>query len=325
MNPGSAAPCVQVVDDDEVFRDALVYALQSRGLQTRCHASGEAFLADWTWGMQGVAVLDIQFKPPCRLQGDDVFARLLALRCPMPILFMTGPFENDVLMCERLVSLRGDVRYLPKRVPLEARALALANLLARAPARLAKAQSDRDILQVVLDVLPPTEREVMSLVLQGMQTKEIVRELGGKVRVRGIQRASGLEKVPQAQGSWELLAHLVSPLMERMGASDLVHLAVIELGRRLCLLDAAQVETLCLALPGDRRPAALNRRLDQELPPVLSLLQAGDETHVRKWLRWARQEMLRSTLQQLPGDTMRPVREWLGRPASAETDAAPPA
>ncbi len=120
-------PCVHVVDDDDLFRDALAYELQSRGMPTRGHVSGEAFLAEWTWGLQGVAVLDIQFNPPCRLQGEDVFERLLALRCPMPILFMTGPFENDVLLCEQLVSQRGDVRYLPKRVAREARALAIAN------------------------------------------------------------------------------------------------------------------------------------------------------------------------------------------------------
>lgn len=309
-----AQPCVHLVDDDESFRETLAYGLQSRGWMTRCFASGEEFLAAWTWGMQGVLVLDLQFKPVGSLQGDQVFQRLLQLRCPMPILFLTGPFENDVLKCEQLVSQRGDVRYLPKRVEPEARSLAIASSLARAPTRLARASNDRRLLQVVLDDLSGAEREVMSEVLLGKTSKEIARYLGKDHGVVDLQRASGLGKVADANGSWELLAHLMSPLMSRLGAHSLPHLAAIELGWRLRLLTRPQIATLMKALSCPRWPVELAKELRQDLPPILTLLQAPHIKRVRAWLRWAHKEPWATIEPLLPGDELAPLREWLKGP-----------
>ena len=40
-----AGPCVHLVDDEQSVRDALVFLLQSHGLDVRAYASGPEFLA----------------------------------------------------------------------------------------------------------------------------------------------------------------------------------------------------------------------------------------------------------------------------------------
>jgi len=76
-----------LVDDDEAIRDALTWLLISRGVQSQCWDSAEAFLADYRAEMSGCLILDMRMVG---MTGLELFDRLLEQGCAMPVIFLTG-------------------------------------------------------------------------------------------------------------------------------------------------------------------------------------------------------------------------------------------
>ena len=307
MSDASQSPLVHVIDDHEVFRRSMIYMLTADDIPVRGYATGEEFLSAWRWGCRGVITLDINIDLPGAMRGPQIFDRLLALRCPMPIIFLTGPHGDDTQLCKQLVVQRELVEYFPKKTPPEELRAAISNYSGHEPALFERADSERRLLQWVLAELTRAVRLAMAGALAGQEAREQARDLHLAPGVIEIQRSTGMASAPIEPRSWPVLAGTLSPLMERMDADDLVDLASAELCCRLRLLSAAQQDALAAEMSG-RRLSADSRNL---LSEALVLMQTSRVAEVRKWLKSAGQEQLDATLARLPEPEFARIRSWL--------------
>ena len=76
-----------LVDDAAAIRDAIVWLLRSRGIQSSTWESAESFLADYNAEMSGCLILDIRMVG---MTGIELYEQLRTQRCAMPIIFLTG-------------------------------------------------------------------------------------------------------------------------------------------------------------------------------------------------------------------------------------------
>jgi len=183
--PGAA---VHVVDDDEAIRDALAWLLKSRGLVARTWGSAEAFLDGYSEAMRGCILLDVRMDG---MSGVELFERLLAAGCRLPIIFLTGhgdvplavtalkagafdfvekPFNDNDLVDRVLAAIAHDETGSRARESEAGVAERLANLTAR-------------------------ERQVMERILAGDFNKNIADALGIAVRTVEVHRARVFEKM----------------------------------------------------------------------------------------------------------------------------------
>lgn len=186
----SMQAAIHIVDDDADFRDALVWLFDSRGHQVQAWASGERFLAaarehTSRWS-PAVVLLDIRMEP---VSGLATFEELCALRCPWPVLFLTG--HGDVGMAVAAVK-SGAWDFLEK--PFQD------NLLVdKVEAALRAVQSDdmqlAQRLREALASLSAREREVLDELLQGHYNKNIADHLGITPRTVEFHRANIFEKM----------------------------------------------------------------------------------------------------------------------------------
>jgi FixJ family two-component response regulator len=300
-SPSPEPSLVHVIDDYDEFRDSLLYTLRADGFEACGHASGEAFLATPLWPKRGVVTLDIDFDlaPPGAMSGLQLFNRLLAQRCPMPVVFLTGPHGGDVRMAVQQVTRRPDVDFFSKQAPLDELKATVRSFMAREPALRQAAEQERRLLQIVLDGLTPAEREVISRVLRGQTNYGIARELNKEEGVVELQRASALKKLLGDSRSPQLLVETLRPLLDHHGAESLTALAEHELLYRLGLLDPLARDVLMAAVDGrsDTQIARAHGWFDEadrerryrtvvqgHLDRALALVQADAVRQVRKWL-----------------------------------------
>jgi len=179
---------VFIVDDDEAIRDSLRWMLKSRGVASRSWDSAEAFLEAYDGAMQGCLVLDIRMEG---MSGLELFDRLRALECPLPVIFLTG--HADVPMAVAALK-KGAHDFVEK--PFNDN-----DLVDKIAAALAKAAILRDRSAAVqslthrLATLSQREREVMDLILAGKANKVIADDLRIAMRTVEVHRARVLEKM----------------------------------------------------------------------------------------------------------------------------------
>jgi two-component system response regulator DctR len=193
---------VHLVDDDEDFRDALAWLLDSRGVHTTPWPDGQAFLhgvAPWRdrWP-SAVVLLDIRMEP---LSGLSVFEQLRAWQCPWPVLFLTG--HGNIDMAVQAVK-RGAWDFLEK--PFQDNALVDKVEAALRATRSAEHQQAQALRQA-LHSLSGREREVLAELLKGRYNKNIAERLGITERTVEFHRANILQKM--GVGSAVELAHLL--------------------------------------------------------------------------------------------------------------------
>ena len=194
---------VYIVDDDEAIRDSLDWLLQSRGLGSRTFASAEAFLAAWSPSLSGCILLDIRMEG---MGGIELFDRLLAKACQLPVIFLTG--HGDVPMAVSTLK-NGAYDFVEKPCndnELVDRVIEALKLDAQKRVTAASVES----IQSRLKRLTARERQVMELVLAGKLNKLIADELQVSMRTVEVYRASLFEKmgVRTAVDLSRLCAHL---------------------------------------------------------------------------------------------------------------------
>lgn len=182
---------VLVVDDDVYMRMALQRLFSANGYAVEVYESGTEFLERADLERPGCLVLDLSMGDT---SGLEVQKALNARQCPLPVIFLTGtaavhhavdamqagatdflekPFENADLL---------------RRVDL-----ALTRDLAERQAR-----CGRERIRERLARLTPRERQVLGLIVKGLTSKEIARELGTSHRTVELQRARIMEKTGAA-------------------------------------------------------------------------------------------------------------------------------
>lgn len=180
--------CVFIVDDDAAVRDSLGLLLGLNGFHTRSFASADDFLLVCESGWSGCLLLDI------RMPGTDGLALQTILRereIGLPIIFMTA--YGDVATV-RTALKSGAVDYLEKPVDPDAMLATVRTAFNVDNAQRQKtARADQS--EQRLRALTPREREVLDLVVQGQQYRQIAAALGISPRTVEVHRARLMEKL----------------------------------------------------------------------------------------------------------------------------------
>ncbi|HEY4541786.1 MAG TPA: response regulator [Noviherbaspirillum sp.] len=188
----NAEQLVFVVDDDEAVRDALKMLLVAAGLKVETHVSAASFIKHYRAGQPGCLVLDIRMPGMSGLAlQEDLERRKVAI----PVVFLTG--HADVPMAVRAMKL-GAFDFIEKPIDSQRLVLAVMHALrsdaeqrARKPYRVG---ADGNAPGKI-EALSGREREVLELVLQGRQTREIAAELSISIKTVEFHRARIREKL----------------------------------------------------------------------------------------------------------------------------------
>lgn len=190
--------CVHVVDDEAKIRDSLAVLLSTAGIRSRAYASAEEYLASAPLSEAACVILDNQLPG---LSGMDLLKHLANTASNAAVIIITGYADVPTAVSAMKV---GAFHFVQK--PLDAEAL-----LITVEEALARADKDRDLQAEIQEfrercaLLTQREREVMTLLVEGMSTKLIAHHLGISARTAEHHRAAVMEKM-QAR----TISHLVA-------------------------------------------------------------------------------------------------------------------
>jgi len=196
---------VHIVDDDASFRasagrllrassyEVVMYESASQLLERIPHDSGPACI-----------LLDVEMPG---LSGPELQSRLVAGKCALPIVFLTG--HADIPTTVQAIK-SGAEDFLTKPVPMHKLIDAIERAVVRAGARRER-YDQLSAMRGLIDTLTPRERQVFERVVRGAMNKQIARELGTTERTIKAHRQKVMEKV-----GVQSLAELVM-IAERVG------------------------------------------------------------------------------------------------------------
>jgi len=179
---------VHVVDDDEAFRDSLVWLIEAADHRVRAHASAEDFLAACRPDMAGCLIVDVRMPG---LSGLELNDRLHEMGIDLPTIVVTG--HGDVPMAVEAFR-KGAVDFVEK--PLDD-----AYVLSRIDLCLARDRERRRLegrnrtLEARLATLSAREREVMDCVVAGKLNKQIADILDISIKTVEVHRSRVMEKM----------------------------------------------------------------------------------------------------------------------------------
>jgi two-component system, LuxR family, response regulator FixJ len=183
-----AAQVVHVVDDDESARESLAFLLESADFEVVAYASAPAFLDALPAARPGVIITDVRMP---EMTGQELVARLSALKVRMPIVMITG--HGDIPMAVEAMR-SGVVDFLEKPFSdsrmLDALQRAFASVEAPAPV-----SDDQAAVRKRIETLSERERQVLEGVVAGHANKVIARDLGISPRTVEIYRAKLMTKM----------------------------------------------------------------------------------------------------------------------------------
>lgn len=185
-----------IVDDDLAVRDALQWLLRSRSVPSKTWESAERFLAVASRDLNGCLLLDVRMPG---MSGIELFDRLRALQCRLPVIFLTG--HGDVPMAVQALK-DGAFDFIEK--PYDDNAL-VDKVLAAIEHDAKRSVRDGAILMLrqKLALLTQREHEVMQRILAGKLNKVIADELDIAMRTVEVHRSHIFEKM-QVRSAVEL-------------------------------------------------------------------------------------------------------------------------
>ena len=188
MRPSEAEPSIVVIDDDEEIREGLQGLLGSVGLHVELFASVQEFLGSARPDRPGCLVLDIRLPGRSGLDFHDDLARA---NVGIPVIFISG--HADVPMSVRAMKA-GAVEFLTKPVRHQDLLDAIQRALDQDRIR---REDEKAIagLRAGLDTLTLREREVMELVVAGLQNKQIAHEIGAMEATVKAHRGQVMRKM----------------------------------------------------------------------------------------------------------------------------------
>lgn len=187
MRESTPTPCVDIIDDDSVCREALCDLLRVCGVSARAHASASEYLAALPEG-PGCLLLDVHMP---QLSGLDLQSELNARGLAKPIVFLTG--AGDIPMT--VLALRaGAEDFLTKPVDRGVLLAAIERAFARDAAQREKAAA-RESLRQRFARLTPRETQVCQHLVTGSLNKQIAYALGTTERTIKAHRLQIMTKL----------------------------------------------------------------------------------------------------------------------------------
>ena len=189
--PERGALTVYIVDDDASIRDSLGLLLGLRGYRSAHFASAEDFLAAWSEGWTGCVVADL------RMPGMDGLALQEELRrrgSALPFVIITA--HGDV-SAARAAFKADAVDFIEKPFDEAGPIAAIESAFRREASRLER-ESAGSARSRALDRLTPREREVASLLSEGLHNRAVAERLGISARTVEVHKARIMEKLGAA-------------------------------------------------------------------------------------------------------------------------------
>jgi two-component system response regulator FixJ len=182
---------VFIVDDDAAIRDALSQLLGTANLQVESYPDGLAFLAAYQAERSGCLLLDMAMP---EMTGMELQAALRARGLRIPVVFLTG--HGDIPMAVRSLQA-GAIDFLEKPVD----ETLLLERVHRALRLDEEWRQENKRGQAILQRharLSAREREVMTLAVSGLTSKEIAQKLGISPRTIEVHRTHVMHKMGAA-------------------------------------------------------------------------------------------------------------------------------
>ena len=179
---------VYVVDDDEAVRDSVQWLLEGKGYRVRCFDSAESFLSRYDAREVACLLVDIRMGG---MTGLELQARLIEIRSPLPIVFITG--HGDVPMAVDTMK-KGAMDFIQKPFKEADLVRLVEQMLDHAKDSFADSQlaANRDSL---LSKLTMRESQVLERIVAGRLNKQIADDLGISIKTVEAHRANILEKL----------------------------------------------------------------------------------------------------------------------------------
>lgn len=182
------APTVFVVDDDASIRDALSLLISLKGLRASVFASAEDFLAVYDMSWRGCLLTDLKMPG---MSGLELQTALRAQGAELPVVVLTA--HGDV-NTTRTALKNGAIDFLEKPVDDEVLIDVLMNALQIDEDR-RRLDAQRAQRSERLERLTSREREVLGLLAEGLQHREIAERLTISPRTVEVYKARMMEKL----------------------------------------------------------------------------------------------------------------------------------
>lgn len=171
VRPDVVPPTVFIVDDDISVRESLESLIRHEGFDVKSFVSATSFLAHPNVLSRGCMLLDIALPG---LTGLELQKALTVERPAMPIIFITGHDDAPTIV---KAMKGGAVEFLTKPFDDEALLEAIRAAVERSE-MLVRRESRKSLITGRYGELTRREKEVLSLIAEGLLNREIGDELG---------------------------------------------------------------------------------------------------------------------------------------------------
>ena len=178
---------VYIVDDDQELCASLAWLLDSVNITSEYYFSVQSFLEGYRRDIPACLVLDVRMP---EVGGFQLQETLLADESPIPIIFVSA--HGDIKMSVRALQ-RGALTFIEKPYDPQHMLDVIQDALRVARQRFGE-RRNRTELQGRIDALTVREREILALVLDGLPSKNIAKELGISVKTVDVHRTRIKEK-----------------------------------------------------------------------------------------------------------------------------------
>ena len=184
---------VRIVDDEADLREALSFVLDMEGWKTISYGRAEDFFTGDSPSEPGCVVLDVRMPG---MSGIEAQHEMRSRGIALPIIFLTG--HGDVDMAVHVLK-QGAADFLQKPVDGD-RLIAVVEAAVKRDLERVEADERDNADRAAFETLTAREKEVVKLVAEGLQNKEIAEKLNIAEKTVKVHRGSATRKLNVRNG-----------------------------------------------------------------------------------------------------------------------------